>query len=212
MPKTVDSAAIPTDDELRAELPLLSWTPPSWAELAASELPTFLADHAVCEQQAALFGLSLIGHYPDDIELVEHMGRLAAEEVSHLRRVATILHKRDWPMSKKRPNPWVSGLRQNIESDRGPYLKVDRLFVGALIEARSCERFTCLLRVIQDRDPEVAALLVDLGPAEKRHWRMFYALAERELPADELAERWQGWLELERDLSSRGGVRPTVHG
>ncbi|MEM8931786.1 MAG: tRNA isopentenyl-2-thiomethyl-A-37 hydroxylase MiaE [Acidobacteriota bacterium] len=212
MPKTIDPASIPTEDELRDELPLLSFTPAAWADLAAADLPTFLADHAVCEQQAALFGLSLIGHYPNDVELVEQMGMLAAEEVSHLRRVVTILRKREWPMSKKRPNPWVSGLRQNIESDRGPYLKVDRLFVGALIEARSCERFTCLLRRIHDADPEVGALLVDLGPAEKRHWRMFYRLAERELPVDELTERWRGWLELERDLSTRGGVQPTVHG
>lgn len=203
---------VPTREELEEELPLLSWTPSSWAELAADDLPTFLADHAICEQQAALFGLSLVGHYPDDDELVRQMGSLAAEEVSHLRRVATILRKRGWPMSKKRPNPWVQGLRANIESDRGPLLKVDRLLVGALIEARSCERFTTLLRVIEERDPEVARLLHDLGPAEMRHWQMFHALARRELPADELASRWRGWLELERDLSAQGGVRPTVHG
>lgn len=203
---------VPTRDELAGELPLLSWTPESWAQLAAEDLPTFLADHAICEQQAALFGLSLVGHYPDDDELVRQMSALAAEEVSHLRRVATILRKRDWPMSKKRPNPWVQGLRANVETDRGPLLKVDRLFVGALIEARSCERFTTLLRVIEERDAEVARLLHDLGPAEMRHWQMFYALAERELPKDELEPRWRRWLELESELSSKGGVRPTVHG
>jgi tRNA isopentenyl-2-thiomethyl-A-37 hydroxylase MiaE len=52
-------------DEVFAELPLLSQTPPEWAELAAAELTVFLADHAVCEQQAALFALSLVGLYPD---------------------------------------------------------------------------------------------------------------------------------------------------
>lgn len=212
MPRIADIDAIPTEEELRRELPILSWTPAAWAERAANDLPTFLADHAVCEQQAALFGLSLIGHYPDDEDLVEQMGALAAEEVAHLRRVATILRKRGWPMSKKRANPWVQGLRKNVETDHAPHLKADRLFVGALIEARSCERFTCLLRVIHDRDEEVARLLHDLGPAEKRHWRMFYALAERELPAGELEERWRSWLELECDLSRNGGVHPTVHG
>ncbi|MCG8461688.1 MAG: hypothetical protein MI919_35855 [Holophagales bacterium] len=203
---------IPTEEQLRRELPLLSFTPCSWAELAAADLPSFLADHAICEQQAALFGLSLVGHYPDDEELVRQMSALAAEEVAHLRRVATILRKRGWPMSKKRANPWVQGLRQRVESDRGTYLKVDRLFVGALIEARSCERFTCLLRVLESRDPEVARLLHDLGPAEMRHWRMFFGLARRHLPEAELEERWRGWLEHERQLSERGGVRPTVHG
>ncbi len=204
--------AVPTVEELAAELPLLKPTPESWAELAAADLPTFLADHAICEQQAALFGLSLIGHYPDDEELVEEMSALAAEEVSHLRRVTTILRKRDWPMSQKRPNPWVSGLRKRVENRRNNLLKVDRLLVGALIEARSCERFTCLLRVIQHQDAEVTRLLHDLGPAEMRHWRMFYRLAQRELPERELATRWQGWLEHEQELSSQGGIGPTVHG
>ena len=52
-----------------------------------------------------------------------------------------------------------------------------RSYYGALIEARSCERFTRLLETIGDRDAELAALLSDLGPAEERHWRMFYGLA-----------------------------------
>ena len=209
---THDTTSIPDEASLARELPLLSRTSPSWARLAAENLPTFLADHAVCEQQAAVYGLSLIGLYPNDVELVEHMSALAAEEVSHLRRVTTILRKREWPCSKRRPNPWVKGLREHVQKSDEKLMKVDRLLFGALIEARSCERFTCLLRVIVDRDPEVARLLQDLGPAEKRHWRMFYKLAEQELSAAELEPRWQGWLELEKDLSSRGGIHPTVHG
>ncbi|MEM1202865.1 MAG: tRNA isopentenyl-2-thiomethyl-A-37 hydroxylase MiaE [Acidobacteriota bacterium] len=211
MPKLA-KRSIPSEADMHRELPLLAWTPRSWAELAADDLPTFLADHAICEQQAALFGLSLVGHYPDDDDLVREMSALAAEEVAHLRRVSTLLRKRGLSISRKRPNPWVQGLRRRMETDRSPLLKVDRLFVGALIEARSCERFTCLLRVIEDRDPEVAALLHDLGPAEARHWRMFYALAGRHLEGEAFETRWRGWLEHEAELSRQGGVRPTVHG
>ena len=76
------------------ELPLLSVTPRSWANVAAAALDVFLADHAVCEQQAALNALSLIGQYPGDEELVERMSSLAAEEIAHLRRVAGILRRR----------------------------------------------------------------------------------------------------------------------
>ncbi len=43
-------------ETLRAELPLLTATPTSWAKLAATHLDRFLADHAVCRQQAALVG------------------------------------------------------------------------------------------------------------------------------------------------------------
>jgi tRNA-(ms[2]io[6]A)-hydroxylase len=81
-----------------------------------------------------------------------------------------------------------------------------------LIEARSCERFSTLWVQIQDSEPEVARLLLDLGPAEKRHWRMFFQLAQRDVDAEQLEIRWQGWLEHEAELSSRGGKEPTVHG
>ena len=197
---------------LRADLPLLTATPASWAELAAAHLDTFLADHAVCEQQAALFGLSLVGHYPADDELVERMGALAAEEVSHLRRVHSLLRRRGHSISRRRTNRWVQGLRRRVDTTREELIKVDRLLVGALIEARSCERFSTLLVQIQDSEPEVARLLQDLGPAEKRHWQMFFQLAEREMDAAQLQDRWQGWLENEAELSRKGGVEPTVHG
>ncbi|MEM7480455.1 MAG: tRNA isopentenyl-2-thiomethyl-A-37 hydroxylase MiaE [Acidobacteriota bacterium] len=202
----IDLAAI------RAELPLLVETPGSWAELAADHLDEFLADHAVCEQQAALFGLSLIGHYPEDNELVERMGALAAEEVSHLRRVHSLLRQRGHSISHRRTNPWVQGLRQRIGTTHQDLLKVDRLLVGALIEARSCERFSTLLAAIHDREFAVARLLKDLGPAEKRHWRMFFDLAQREIDSGTLQDRWRGWLEFEAELSSRGGKEPRVHG
>jgi tRNA-(ms[2]io[6]A)-hydroxylase len=197
-------------DDASAELPLLSVTPENWARLAAGNLPVFLADHAVCEQQAALAALGLVGHYPDDAMLVDRMTALAAEEISHLRRVASILHRRSWPLAKRRPNPWVGALRSHIETDREPMLKVDRLLVCALIEARSCERFTRLMEVSDD--DEVVALLRDLGPAEARHWRMFHDLASREITRGELDERWKRWLEIERDVTARGGKSPEVHG
>ena len=201
-------------EEVFAELPLLSRTPRAWAERAASELVAFLADHAVCEQQAALFALSLVGHYPEDRDLVDKMSALAAEEAVHLRRVAAALDRRGAHPDRRRANPWVQALRKHMETDREPLLKVDRLLVGALIEARSCERFTRLLEVLREAgaEPDVAHLLEDLGPAEARHWRTFHELASRELPAGELDERWRRWLEIERDATAQGGRRPTVHG
>jgi tRNA 2-(methylsulfanyl)-N6-isopentenyladenosine37 hydroxylase len=197
-------------EEVVRDLPLLHRTPESWAHLAAAELLTFLADHAVCEQQVALYALSLAGYYPEDTELVVHVGALAAEEVQHFRRVVRILTRRGGSLAGRRANPWVKALRQRVALGREPWTKVDRLFFGALVEARSCERFTRLLTVLQD--PEVEALLHDLGPAEKRHWELFHRLARRELPAEAVERRWQGWLELEREISQGLGVAPTVHG
>jgi tRNA 2-(methylsulfanyl)-N6-isopentenyladenosine37 hydroxylase len=192
------------------DLPLVVATPAPWAALAAANLPAFLSDHAVCEQQAALAALSLIGQYPDDPELVERMSALAAEEISHLRRVLSLLHRRGWKPAGRRQNPWAKALRAHVATGAEPIQKVDRLLLGALIEARSCERFTLLHEATEDA--EVRALLHDLGPAEKRHWQLFHGLAARELPNPELAARWQGWLAFEGELTRAAGVRPTVHG
>lgn len=178
--------------------------------MAARHLDVFLADHAVCEQQAALNALSLIGQYPADEELVERMTSLAAEEIAHLRRVAGLLRGRKIPPAGRRTNPWVRGLHGHMTTTREPERQIDRLLVGALIEARSCERFTKLAEVVDD--PEVAELLHDLGPAEARHWRMFHSLAARLMPAPVLDARWRRWLEVERDLTAGLGVGPTVHG
>lgn len=196
--------------ELNLELPLLSESPAAWAGIAAGRLDVFLADHAGCEQQAALSALSLADRYLGDAELVDKLTSLAMEEIVHFRRVAAILRSRNYSAGRKGSNPWVQALLGNIQDRREPHHKVDRLLIGALIEARSCERFTRLLEVVDD--PEVEELLTDLGPAEARHWRMFYDLAARELPEAELAPRWRAWLEFERDITARGGKLPTVHG
>lgn len=197
-------------EEVFAALPLLHSTPRSWAEIAAANLPEFLADHAVCEQQVAVYALSLAGYYPDDAELVERAAALAAEEVQHFRRVVAILRRRGWPLGGRRKNPWAQSLRARIVQGREPWTKVDRLLFGAIIEARSCERFTRLLEVVDDR--EVADLLADLGPAERRHWELFYRLAGRETDAGALTVRFQGWLEFEAHLARGLGTSPAVHG
>ena len=208
---TESSLSEPTGyEEVFAALPLLHATPRSWAELAAANLPEFLADHAVCEQQVAMYALSLAGYYPEDGELVERVAALAAEEVQHFRRVVAILTRRGWPLGGRRKNPWAQALRARIVPGREPWTKVDRLFFGAMVEARSCERFTRLLEVVQDR--EVQRLLADLGPAERRHWELFHQLAGRDVEADALADRFQSWRELEADLARGLGVSPAVHG
>jgi len=190
--------------------PLLSRTPRSWAERAAASLPLFLSDHAICEQQAAASALSLVGLYPDDEELVERMTALAAEEISHLRRVLAILHRRGWRMARRRPNGYVRALRARIDVSSEPELRTDRLLVTAIIEARSCERFGRLLEAVEDS--EVRDLLLDLGPAEARHWRMFHELAARGVETEAFARRWRRWLEIECDLAAERGLAPTVHG
>ena len=190
--------------------PLRRRTATGWAELVAADLPTFLGDHAICEQQAALTALQLIAHYPEDVDLCDRMAALASEEVQHFRRVLGILNRRGWPLPPRRPNPWVGRLRSRMETDRVPQLKLDRLLVAALVEARSCERFRVAEAGI--RDPEVTSMLRELGEAESRHYQLFVDLAGREVPPEILDARWNFWLDVEDGLARELGQSPTVHG
>jgi tRNA-(ms[2]io[6]A)-hydroxylase len=194
------------------ELPLLSATAPGWARLATENLGLFLADHAFCEQQAALSALNLVAHYPEDEELVDRMTALAAEEVLHFRKVVGLLRKRGLRPARRRRNPYVQTLRAHLSGVQEPWLKTGRLLVGALIEARSCERFTRLLERLPDTEGEVRKLLEALAPAERRHWETFHDLAARAADEERFRACWREWLAWEDAANADGGVSPTVHG
>ena len=188
-------------------------TDPRWVELVDKDISAILSDHAWCEQKAASNAISLIVRYPDHIGLVEELTRIAQEEIAHFGMVVERIKARGLELEPERKDHYVNELLTFVrkEGTRAQRL-VDRLLFSAMIEARSCERFTRLLEVLRDSDPEVARLLADLGPAEKRHWQLFYRLAGREVAPEALAERFRGWLELDRDLALAAGVLPTVHG
>ena len=191
------------------ELPLLTATRDGWAELAAERLPEFLADHAICEQQAALFGLNLVTHYPADAELVDRMTALAAEEVTHLRRVSQLLHRRGLQPSRRRSNPYVKGLHKHITRESEQCLKCDRLLVGALIEARSCERFGLLHERLEDR--ELAEFFGGLFESEARHHTTYVKLACTFEDESVVRKRLNELAAAEADIIARGDERVRVH-
>ena len=196
---------------IQRELPLRSKTTEEWAQLTLGRLDIFLADHAICEMQASLTALSLIAHYPEDEELVDRMTSLAIEEATHMRKVTQLMRERNIPASRRRANPYVQALVRKQRKGNEVLFKLDRLLTCALIEARSCERFSLLHRHASD-DDSLSSLLAELGPAEHRHWEMFYQLASRDLDADLLEERWQWWLDYEASVMRPAGREPTVHG
>jgi tRNA-(ms[2]io[6]A)-hydroxylase len=99
---------------------------------------------------------------------------------------------------------------------------VDRLLVAALIEARSCERFRCLIETLERAPaehaaPDVLALYRELFPAEARHYRQFVEWAIEEAQGAETAvrARLEALARTEAQVLARGeasGVRATIHG
>ncbi|MBK9062795.1 MAG: tRNA-(ms[2]io[6]A)-hydroxylase [Acidobacteria bacterium] len=156
---------------------LRSKTPVAWADrvLAPENLPAFLADHAVCELQASVYALSLVGSYPGVPGLADALSALAAEELTHFRKASREAKHHGAPLHTKRRNWYVAGLRAACRSGAEPARGLDLLLVAALIEARSHERFERLLERVTD--PRLAKFYGELAEAEARHGPVYLDLA-----------------------------------
>ena len=123
-------------------------TDAAWAEAAMRDLDAVLVDHAHCEMKAASNALSLAARHPGDAELARALTDLAREEIDHFQRVLAMLVERQVTLGPPPVDAYAAELRKAAgelprERANGSTL-VDRLLVGALIEARSCERFKLL--------------------------------------------------------------------
>ena len=150
-------------------------TDPAWYALAAERSGDLLLDHANCEKKAASTALSLMFAYPEDVELANRMSRLAREELRHFELVQQRLAQFAIPFRRMSPSRYAQGLRRALRRSE-PERCVDLLLCGALIEARSHERFIGLI----DRLPEpLAGFYASLAAAEARHAGLYVRLAGR---------------------------------
>lgn len=170
-------------------------TPQRWIENALDHQDLMLIDHAHCEKKAASTALSLMYRYVDNTELLNKMSRLAREELRHFEQVLAIMNKRGVRYDHLTPARYAAGLRQHVRSD-DPGRLVDVLIVGAIIEARSCERFAALAPHL---DETLADFYTSLLKSEARHYQDYLKLAEQANggPVD---ERLAVFLEAERTL------------
>ncbi|NWB87433.1 tRNA-(ms[2]io[6]A)-hydroxylase [Pseudomonas gingeri] len=148
-------------------------TPDAWVEAALNQQNVMLIDHKNCEFKAASTALSMIAKYGAYSDLVIMMSRLAREELVHHEQVLRLMKKRkiEWrPLSASR---YASGLRSVVRSHE-PVKLVDTLVVGAIIEARSCERFEAL---VPHLDEELGRFYHGLLKSEARHFQGYLKLA-----------------------------------
>jgi tRNA 2-(methylsulfanyl)-N6-isopentenyladenosine37 hydroxylase len=153
---------------------LAAATPAAWVDAALAQQDVLLLDHANCEKKAASTAMSLMFAYPDDRSLCSALARLAREELRHFEQVDRMMQKLEVPQRRLGPGRYAGELRR-LTSTSEPLRKLDLLLTGALIEARSCERFELLV----PRLPETLAQFYgDLARAEARHQGLYRELAE----------------------------------
>jgi len=154
-------------------------TPVAWVEEARRRLPELLLDHANCELKAASTALGFLFRYPERTSLVQCMSRLAREELRHFEQVRRLLDESGVPFKRLSASRYAATLHRAVRHEE-PQRLLDLLLVGALIEARSCERFAALLPHLPAR---IAAFYRNLLAAEARHFDNYLRFAEAEIDA-----------------------------
>lgn len=175
-------------------------TPDEWVREASGRLPELLLDHANCELKAASTALGFLYRYPDRTILAQRMSRLAREELRHFEQVRGIMAEMDIPFERLFASRYAGSLREAVR-EKEPYRLLDMLLVGALIEARSCERFAVLAPHLPDKLGEFYSGLL---ASEARHFEHYIAFAKSEcgIGEDEIEERLAELKELEAALIS----------
>ncbi len=191
-------------------------TDPRWAEIALADLDAVLADHAHCEMKAAANAISLATRWPAPAAVARALTAVAEEELAHFRDVLALLERRGLALGRPETDAYAADLRRAAlaTSDKSPRGSLaDRLLVGALIEARSCERFRLLADGLAARGDALSAFYDDLFACEARHYTTMVDLAVAVLGDDRpVRDRLAVLAVAEGAISARLGARPAIHG
>ena len=150
-------------------------TPQRWVDAALAHPEEMLIDHANCEKKAAGTALNLMFRYVDKPDLLSRMSKLAREELRHFEQVMAIMKKRGIEYRHLSSSRYANGLRVDVRTSE-PHKLIDILIIGALIEARSCERFA---RIAPLLDSELSKFYTSLLKSESRHFKDYLNLAVR---------------------------------
>ena len=155
-------------------------TPDAWLQAVPEHLPELLIDHANCEKKAASTALSLMYRYVEHTELLQKMSRLAREELRHFEQVLDLMTDQQVAYRQLSASRYAGELHSLIDKQE-PQRLVDSLILGAVVEARSCERFVRLREVLPE---QLAGLYRQLVHSEARHFADYLTLAEQAAGAD----------------------------
>ena len=200
----------PVESSVIEALPLHSRTPVEWGLAVLTHPIALLIDHAFLEKKAATNALDLLTRWPNDWldGWVEAMTGVARDEVGHLAQVVRILSSKGGRLDRFHKNPYANSLRQLVRKGH-PAEVLDRLLVAALIEIRSCERFSVLAAA--STDGELASFYGSLFSSELGHYRIFLNLARKFTNAAALDARWQQMLAAEALILAEQEPGPRIH-
>ncbi len=108
-------------------------------------------------------------------DLIDKMVLLIKEELHHFYQVLEIMVKRDIPFDGITAGRYAKGMMKHVTTYE-PNALIDKLIIGAYIEARSCERFAKLAPYLDD---DLKKFYISLLRSEARHYQDYLALASQ---------------------------------
>ena len=180
---------------MRAKEFLRCATPVAWLDQAVDNLDTLLIDHANCEKKAAGNALNLLYRHVEHTHLLLRLSKLAREELRHFEQVLEVMRSRAIRYRHVSASRYAGTLREQLNKME-PQRLIDTLIVGAIVEARSCERFASLVPVL---DLELGQFYAGLQASEARHFEVYLTLAHK-LAGKDIDARIGQLLEIEAEL------------
>ena len=186
---------------------LLCATPDAWITSALAHPELLLLDHANCQKKAASTAIHLMYRYVNDFELLNKMSRLAREELRHFEQVIALMEARGIRYQQITASRYAAELRKPVRTHE-PGRLIDTLIVGAIIEARSCERFA---RLAPHLDDELEKFYLSLLKSEARHFQDYLKLAQKAAGSESIQERINEFLMLEQQLVQEADIEFRFH-
>ena len=127
--------------------------------------------------------------------MIDKMVLLIREELHHFYQVLEIIENNQIQYEPIPAARYAKGMLSKVSTFE-PEALIDKLIVGAFIEARSCERFALIAPHLP---PEIGKFYVSLLRSEARHYQDYLALAEQ-VAGKDIAERVAFFAEIEAAL------------
>ncbi len=128
-------------------------------------------------------------------DLIDKMVLLIKEELHHFYQVMEIMESKGVTYQPIEAGRYAKGLLKHVKTYE-PDALVDKLIIGAFIEARSCERFAKLAPYL---DEDLEKFYVSLLRSEARHYQDYLTLAEQ-VAGKDIADRIAHFAAVEADL------------
>lgn len=132
---------------------------------------------------------------PYSQSLIDKMVLLIKEELHHYYQVLELMQNNGIAYENVTASRYAKGLFSHVKTFE-PDALVDKLIIGAFIEARSCERFARLAPFLAD---DIQRFYISLLRSEARHYQDYLTLAA-DIAGKDISERIAYFAEVEAEL------------